>query len=363
MKPLYTGLITALIAFALIIPGPACNNDTGKNEEIKVEPLPQDIPGLVEILGREHEPNRNAAMDALVGKGEEAVPALIEALGGNEQARDGAAHTLARIGAPAVQPLIEALSSENGTVRDSAAVALGEIGPDASAAIPSLVAVLGGSGVVYERVHIIHSLGAIGPDNTDVIDAMGKCLTIDDLRADALRVLAEIGPPAAPLKNDMIAILNSTDIRWPIRALAMDALVALGPIEGVPAAIAGSLDEETMEMRQRAADSLGKLGPDAAWTTPQVMELFSDSEAGPRRAAINAVGQMAPDSAQAIPGLINLLSHEDPQTRRDAVNTLKKFGPDASSALDALRNLAANDEFEYVRLAATEAVAAIEENR
>lgn len=89
---------------------------------------------------------KETAADALARIGDDAVPALIQALRHeNRDVRIQAARALARIGSRAKQSvpaLVNALYDVDETVRRTAARALGQLGPEARAAIPDLVAVL-----------------------------------------------------------------------------------------------------------------------------------------------------------------------------------------------------------------------------
>ncbi len=350
-------LIKALLILAVICTG--CEGSGQSRREKEPEPLPDTIPGLVELLGREHDPNRNAAIDALVELGEESVPALLEALE-DEDAQDGATHALARIGLPAVPSLVEALGSEEYWVRYGAITALGEIGADAGEAVPLLVSRLGRSRYDSERIAILHALGQISPSSPEVIDSLRITIRIEELTSETLKVIAEVGPEAESLIQAILPVLTEAE-RWPTRHLAIEALEAIGPVEGIPLAISQRLQDDESAVRARAAEALGNLGTRAAWTSGRIADLLDDEEGIVQRAAAQALGQLAPDSRQALGALIDALSHEDPQTRREVAFALGKFGPEGSGALSALRSVAESDQFDYVRSAAEQAIAAIEE--
>ncbi len=359
MKLLLLRLTATVFVLGFIITCLACGDDGEPRGPRTPDPLPSEIPALISMLGDENRGTSSSALDALVDRGEEAVPELIGALGSEPQITEGATWALARIGTPAVPNLVEALNDSRSAVRDACVVALTEIGPQAAEAVPVLVELLLRIGTEYERIHIIYALAAIAPASPEVLEAYSRTLDIEGLRSDTLKAIALLGPLAESLATSVIAVLN-TEEKWTTCALAIETLGAIGPVHGVPAALSRSLEDEQDGIRSRAADALGTLGPEAAWTTPSLVAVFSDDVESVHRAAIQAVGNLAPDSIEGIPGLVQMLSHEIPQTRREAVNALEKFGSAGSEALDALRLVAQNDEFDYVRTAARQAVEAIE---
>ncbi|MBL8795873.1 MAG: HEAT repeat domain-containing protein, partial [Planctomycetia bacterium] len=77
--------------------------------------------------------------DALANIGEPAVPKLIETMGDKNFAVQFPARTaLKKIGKPAVPQLIQALQGDNRAIREGSMMVLGELGPDAKAAVPLL---------------------------------------------------------------------------------------------------------------------------------------------------------------------------------------------------------------------------------
>src|SRR5579871_6679404 len=83
------------------------------------------------------------AMGEMGPQAEAAVPALLAALEDSEPpVRSAAIQALGAIGRPAVAPLIDLLKHKEIPVRGNAALALGRIGPRAKAAVPALIMAL-----------------------------------------------------------------------------------------------------------------------------------------------------------------------------------------------------------------------------
>ena len=145
------GMVGLLVVAALTV---MASGTVLAQEETPDESTPQPFGGHGRGFGRGGmmggEVALEAAAEALGGVGPgaaEAIPALIQALGGDVsvRVRSAAARALGEIGpeaAETVPALIQALGDENYVVRSAAAEALGSIGPGAVEAVPALVEAL-----------------------------------------------------------------------------------------------------------------------------------------------------------------------------------------------------------------------------
>jgi HEAT repeat protein len=88
--------------------------------------------------------------------------------------------------------LARALEDENLRVRQTAAVALGQIGPEAAPAVPALVKTLAHSDDVLRR-QAAAALGRIGPAAREALPALRKA------RQDEARIVRESATEAIPL--------------------------------------------------------------------------------------------------------------------------------------------------------------------
>jgi HEAT repeat protein len=143
----------------------------------------QALPTLIELLLKEKDGQvRLAVLDTVTALGPEAepaIPALIQTLrsnyGGQGQEESHqdyrSALALAAIGKPAVEGLRGLLKERKENVRAEVAMALGRIGPDASAAVPDLIAFLNDPSLRIRR-EAAKTLGLIGSSAIDrLIDA------------------------------------------------------------------------------------------------------------------------------------------------------------------------------------------------
>ena len=202
------------------------------------------IPALVACLNREPDPVRIAATYALGAIGAPAIPALAAALRGagaalphllrgvgrgnhggtwSEQAlvMDDAAHALAAMGADAIPALTDLLGADDEWARVNAAFALGEMDHAASAAVPALVDALADESHFVVRT-AADALGTIGC--AAAATPLGWLLHLerpgwetplvrgwsvrDQVRFNAATALARLGSGAAGAESDLIAALD-----------------------------------------------------------------------------------------------------------------------------------------------------------
>jgi HEAT repeat protein len=215
-----------------------------------------------------------------------------------------------------VPALIEALANRERRVRYHAAAALGEIGPEAEAAVPALVAMLS---------------EPIDPE----MDATRDDPPYWDLGGEAARALGGVAP-GTPAAAQVIAALTEV-IRRPglarRRATAAEALARFGPEQ---------LGHAVPMLLGVLRETVGEIGPPA----PSVCE---------------ALGRAAPGTLQAdeaVAAMTAALDSKWEYTRSSAARALAGFGRRAAGALPRLRALAETDPF--VRTYASAAVRSIE---
>jgi HEAT repeat protein len=126
-----------------------------------------------------------------------------------------------------VSILIKASADSDRWVRISAAVALGQIGPEAKEAVPSLIKALGDSDIRV-RHGAINALGKIGSSAESVVPALIAVLSdpVPDIRKEAILLLQKIGYT----DNDFLAALETTannDSDDSVKKLASDALLRI----------------------------------------------------------------------------------------------------------------------------------------
>jgi len=249
---------------------------------------------------------------------------------------------------------------------------LNQIGAEATAAIPALIAALD-SPQTGERLAAADSLGAIGPAAAPAIYRLERSLRetethtfplahhawyVSDQAAAALR---QIGPVTRPA---LLAALADKDDR--VRALAAEQLGWFAADRPTTTALILLLDDKTEFVRAAAAASLGRLKSTAA--APQLAAHLNDTGAwvsfpgggigsnfSVGQHILDALDAIDPAPEQILPALTNSLK-KDRRLPPVAVELLCRLGPPAKEAAGAIEPLLRE---ESQRLNAAIALAAI----
>ena len=111
------------------------------------------------------------------------------------------------------------------------------------------------------------------------------------------------------------------------------------------------LQDTDSEVRWRAAESLGKIGPAAKESYKALGAVLNDGSAQVRMAGIQAIWKINSDAATVVPALIRELTHADRQIRIQAFRQLTSMGSAARIGIGQLTALL-DDERSYVRQSA-----------
>ena len=205
---------------------------------------------------------------------------------------------------------------------------LGRIGPGAGTAAPALRAMLGDEQAVI-RAAAAEALGGISPA---AVPALIQALQDPEkeVRQAAVSALGEVGAEAAAAVPDLVALLPQDGPRG---LHVVFPLSRIGPA-AVPALIQALRGRDT-DVRSRAAQVLGLIGPEAQAAAPTLVEVLRDPEARVRVRAAEALWQVAQDPT-GVALLAAVLGDEDGVLRRDAARFLGQMGPAARPAVPAL---------------------------
>lgn len=269
-------------------------------------------------------------------EGEPVRVSAIQALGGF-----GAA------AAPAVPILIETLRDDDLLTRWFAAAVLGKVGPQARTAVDELVKLLhagkepprvptrigfGGMPAPPDRLAVVaaRALGEIGAEASGAVPALMEALADPDptLRAEAARALGAIGPAAHEAVAALVWRFRDTESN-----VAHNAASALGLI-GAPAvpALIDALGQGSGDVRRLACEALRYMGPAAEPTIPALLRTLANPEEETRILAAEALAEVArgPAAEPAVAGLKAALDDSDDLVRdaaRKAITAIREARP------------------------------------
>jgi HEAT repeat protein len=255
---------------------------------------------LVEALGDDDPDVRGAAAEGLASLPLDAgdVPALLKLLkNADSEVRAQAARSLGKVGPEArdaVSALVQALQDRNGRVRQSALEGLAGIGPDAKDSVSDVVKALKDPTKEVRRA-AANALGKIGPAAAhEAAPALAGLLGGAD-KDDQVAALAAL-PGLKPTGRDgkdvyakAVALFDDPDEQ--LRQKAVDALARVGKA-AVPA-LENALGNTSKEVRLRAAQALGEIGPPAK-DASQILSLHvqGDQDADVRQACGQALAKI-----------------------------------------------------------------------
>ncbi len=214
-----------------------------------------------------------------------------------------ALHTMGCDAVPALAAVVREPTSD---MRLDATWALGRIGPDAIAAVPTLIEALASDNLELRK---------------GITDALHKIAPQSDIVADAL-------------VSNWMAELNSPDNRN--RA---EAVVALGRIGARAAEAVPELTKLIEDPASGAAQALGRMGPAAAEAVPALTDALQHTEPIIRQLAADALGRIGPPARPAVKTLVRSLNDDNAEVRWRAATSIGLIGAHDSGSLQALAAL------------------------
>jgi len=288
--------------------------------------------------------NAAQALGLLGDQAEQAVPALVAALGDPESRVAAQAHDALRlIGAAAAPELGHALDStaQSTAVRESVAGVLQDLGRAAEPAGPALTRALNDPSTG------VRSLAARALGNfefTPAIPALTEKLRDPEprVRENAAAALAHFGPRARSAVVELTAALRDRDES--VRVNAANALGKIGPAAATAVgALIRNLEDPVPLVRASSALALGRIGPLADRAVPVLMDGLEDADSLTRSNCATALGKIGPQARQAVPALARALGNLTLGEKICAAEALGRIGPGAREAIPSLLHASDND--------------------
>ncbi|HTL16151.1 MAG TPA: HEAT repeat domain-containing protein [Patescibacteria group bacterium] len=246
-----------------------------------------------------------------------------------------------------------------------AVLACNVLGPDASAAIPALIALLNDG---FTESFVGAALGRIGPEAT--VPLIGALTNRNALvRAEVMIALANFPTNGTTVVPVLIQCLK--DNAGFVRALAARSLGELTqePTISIPA-LAGVLEDGDVQVRRNACVALGKFKKQAKGATRHLFGALEDPDHSIQVVAAIALARIEPDNKSTVertmPFLIEALEGLRGKDlkyplgfRYSAIETLEECGRLALPAVPALLGCLEAPE-PYIRQSASKALKAID---
>lgn len=306
----------------------------------QMTPADDPLPALVRGLQSHTPSNRLQAAKDLGRLGwlaREALPALVKALDDSDsKVREAAAHAIGQMGPDGLPALSGMLNHQDKYVRRNAAWALGKLGPLARPALPSLCAALKDNDP-RTASGIAQALGNMGADAADAIPALAEAMrgTNIVLCRLAAKALSQIGPPAVAT---LIAHLQHSD-----PFIRGESALAIGWMGAVARSAVPFLTQVVRGPRTAAYQR----------TPPPTQSPIGDGPPGEPTANVDSDSLTPTQTPPPEAG-----SSEE-SCRVYAAQALGRIGPAAASALPDLRE-AARTGFGTLRQAANQAIKQIQ---
>jgi HEAT repeat protein len=261
-------------------------------------------------------------------------------------------HLLKRIGV--VEELAKVLAKDaRPLVRRSAAIALGQLGDQARAARPALEKALVDLSAEV-RQNAAWALGKVGPE---AVPALRKALHDKDhlVLRDAASAVGRFRPEGRAAIPELLPLCLHPDVE--VRKATLGALVDLVTAQDKAALepLLKALADTDLEARRNAALAMGNIGgAEAKAAVPVLVEaLLQKGDTNIQNQAAAALLNIGPAARAALDPLRRALGDADPELRRSAALALGSLGKEAEpAAADLMRALANPHEDTAVRASA-----------
>lgn len=273
--------------------------------------------------------------------GYDALPVLLDAMSWQDMSlskQAGKAVAAIAVYDPVVfDRLLAMLADSTPEGRTAAAIALRDLHPPATAAIPALTQALKDDDLGV-REHAIFALQELSASDEASIQALVDALADEQVRMYAATALYQLGGVAVPA---LASALAQDDAAAREAAAGILGDIGLFAWEAIPALVVCLADEDGL-VRKRAAHSIGLIHASADEAVPALLAASRGDDYALKLEAIQALGFYGANAAEAVPLLAELVSSDDMFVQEAAIMALGRIGPAAVNALDELEALLAD---------------------
>ena len=227
------------------------------------------------------------------------------------------------------------LKDEDWSVRAQVLMVLGNMGADASIALPQIMAALDDENE-HVRRSAASALTRVPAATSETRLALVRALESDDrhLRSQASLALAAAHAGSATIAPELARIAAS-DNRQASMA-AFNVLEKLSAVDVVPLLVP-MLSSDDQQTRQNAARVIGNFGPEASAAVPTLITLLDQYPH--YLMAVHTLGRIGPGAKAAIPALLALFERSDPsrELRLAITGALTRIDPEPQQLLPLFR--------------------------
>lgn len=240
------------------------------------------------------------------------------------------------------------------------------LGPEAKAALPELISMLGDRAPEV-RIVAAFAIGKIGPDGAPAIPALQRLVTNSgygrfwaDEKGLAAFALGAIGPLARPALPQLDLLRKDSNPF--VRASAEAAFIKISGT-GLDAIFEASKSPSGSTNWTFAAEAIESLGTNAAPAIPFLIPALQHTNDGVRYKALDALSAIHMSPETTIPAILPLVAATNTNNwdRAHALTVLRNFGPSARGFVPMTTLLQAlADPDENIRIRATNALRQID---
>jgi HEAT repeat protein len=249
---------------------------------------------------------------------------------------------------------IRTLKDKDYRTRQTAAEAIGELGPKARAAVPALREAM----VVKGMVQTPPAKALWQVDRATYTEIVTNEAAPSQERWTAILALSSIGPDAKELTSIVVAIArNRKDSSNREHALLALGFIGADPKEAVPVLLEGLHEEQGPYARMMSAQGLGALGPKAKGALPDLHAALKDPDPQVRVDAAGAIWKIEKRAAALVPILTDALTGvqngSGAAAQQRAIHYLGQIGAEAKAAFPILLKLwqEATNDYQWGELA------------
>ena len=299
------------------------------------------VPALSAGLRDTQPGNRQVLLATLARCGPKGVPVILDLLKKDDSnfVRANAAEALGQERTPGpevVQGLIQALSDLEEGVRGGAADALGQLGPEAKAAIGPLIVVSQDDRDAFSRKRAADALSRIGAATRASLDGLAAAMHDQNPAArkkviDAVVNPEVLWPDEAPL---LVAALKDPDALVRLDAVNLSTAAANQGSGAIPL-LRQALGDSSPDVRSAAIVSLGQLKNDATDAATELGRPLMNADPAVRLEVIQSLESLG---TAGLPGLVQALADSYSVISDQAGKAIVRLGKDAVPLLQALQN-------------------------